>query len=207
MDDDRKVSLMESFEISGVPSEGGVLIVADHASNHLPDDIDLAIAPEYLDDHIAFDPGTATIARLMSENSGYLAILSATSRLVVDLNRYPDEPAAIPLRSDGVAIPGNLISMEEREARMARFFQPYHDRIDALIADLKPALVLSSTSYVTPSLARPIASIGLLPSSPSGFRVNCISLFLSTSPSFHFTETNFLWSVKSENSLMTTTTV
>ena len=166
MDDDRKVSLMVGFEISGVPSEGGVLIVADHASNHLPDDIDLAIGPEYLDDHIAFDPGTAPIARLMSENSGYLAILSATSRLVVDLNRYPDEPSAIPLRSDGVAIPGNLISMEEREARMARFFQPYHDRIDALIADLKPALVLSLHSFTPtlrtrPGLVRPW-DIGIL---------------------------------------------
>ena len=157
---------MEGFEISGIPSEGSVLIVADHASNHLPDDIDLGISPEFLDDHIAYDPGTAPVARMMTEKSGYLAVLSTTSRLVVDLNRYPDEASVIPLRSDGVEIPGNQISAEEREGRMARFFHPYHDRIDSLIADLKPALVLSLHSFTPtlrtdPQLVRPW-DIGIL---------------------------------------------
>jgi predicted N-formylglutamate amidohydrolase len=156
----------DAFEISGVPSEGGVLIVADHASNHVPDDIDLGIAPHYFDDHIAYDPGTAPIARLMTEQSGFLAILSSASRLVVDLNRYPDELTAIPERSDGVEIPGNAIAAEEREARMQRFFQPYHDRIDTLISDLKPALVLSLHSFTptlrsNPRLVRPW-DIGIL---------------------------------------------
>ncbi len=160
MDDDRKVSLMDAFEISGVPSEGGVLIVADHASNHVPDDIDLGISPQFFNDHIAYDPGTAPIARLMTEQSGYLAILSSASRLVVDLNRNPDELSAIPERSDGVEIPGNQISVEEREARMQRFFHPYHDRVDSLIADMKPALVLSLHSFTpalrsNPGLVRP----------------------------------------------------
>lgn len=128
--------MTEAFEITGVPSEGCVLIVADHASNHVPGDIDLAIAPRYLDDHIAFDPGTAAIARLMTETSGYMAILGSASRLVVDLNRFPDEPSTIPQRSDGVEIPGNHISEEERQTRLQRFFHPYHDRIDSLVADL-----------------------------------------------------------------------
>lgn len=160
MDDDRKVPLMEAFEISGVPTEGGVLIVADHASNHVPDDIDLGISPQFINDHIAYDPGTAPIARLMTENGGYLAILSSASRLVVDLNRNPDEVSVITERSDGVEIPGNRISGEEREARMQRFFHPYHDRVDTLIADLKPALVLSLHSFTpalrtNPGLVRP----------------------------------------------------
>jgi len=158
--------MTEAFEISGVPSEGCVLIVADHASNHVPEDVDLAIAPHYLEDHIAFDPGTAAIARLMTETSGYLAILGSASRLVVDLNRYPDEPSTIPLHSDGVAIPGNHISEEEREARLQRFFHPYHDRIGSLVADLRPALVLSLHSFTPtlrtdPGLVRPW-DIGIL---------------------------------------------
>jgi predicted N-formylglutamate amidohydrolase len=166
MDDDRKVSLMEAFEISGVPSEGGVLIVADHASNHVPADVDLGIAPQLLDDHIAFDPGTAPVARLMTEKSGYLAILSSASRLVVDLNRNPEEPSAIPVHSDEIDIPGNHISAEQRDERMARYFHPYHDRIDSLIADLKPALVLSLHSFTptlrsVPGLVRPW-DIGIL---------------------------------------------
>ena len=150
--------MTEAFEISGVPSEGGVLIVVDHASRHIPDDIDLGISPEYEDDHIAYDPGIAPIARLMTENSGYLAVLSANSRLIVDLNRYPDEAAVIVESSDGIEIPGNHLSDEDRQTRLDRFFTPYHDRV--LIADLKPALVASLHSFSPvlrskPDLQRP----------------------------------------------------
>lgn len=152
--------MTEAFEISGVPSEGGVLIVADHASNHLPDEIELNIPLDFLDDHIAYDPGTAAIARMMAENNGYLAILSANSRLVVDLNRNPDEASIIPERSDGVEIPGNLVTAEERQARLDRYFTPYHGRIRQLVSDLKPSLVLSLHSFSptlrsNPKLQRP----------------------------------------------------
>lgn len=139
--------MTEAFEISGVPCEGGVLIVVDHASSHVPDDIDLGISPQFAEDHIAFDRGAAPIARMMTENTGYLAILSTVSRLVVDLNRYPDENAVIPERSDGVEIPGNRISPEDRQARLDRYFTPYHDRIRALVSDLRPSLVLSLHSF------------------------------------------------------------
>lgn len=139
--------MIDAFEISGVPSEAGVLIVADHAANQVPDDIDLGISRQYIEDHIAYDPGTGPIARLMTEHSGYLAILGTVSRLVVDLNRDPDENAVIPERSDGVEIPGNQISSEKRQARLDRYFTPYHDRIQALVSDLRPALVLSLHSF------------------------------------------------------------
>ncbi len=160
MDPDWTNAMTQAFEISGVPSEGGVLIVVDHASCHVPDDIDLAISPEYRDDHIAYDPGIAPIARRMSEKSGYLAILSTASRLIVDLNRYPDEDAVIVASSDGVEIPGNHLSAEQKQARLGRFYHPYHDRVGELIADLKPALVASLHSFSptlrsNPGLERP----------------------------------------------------
>ncbi len=147
MDDDWKISMTEAFEISGVPSEGGVLIVVDHASNHVPDNIDLGISPQFVEDHIAFDRDTAPIARMMTENADYLAVLSTVSRLVVDINRYPDEIAVIPQRSDGVEIPGNHISAEEKQARLDSYFTPYHDRVRALVSDLKPSLVVSLHSF------------------------------------------------------------
>lgn len=160
MDHDRKISVTDAFEISGIPGQNGVLIVADHASNHVPDDINLGLSPEYARDHIAFDPGTAQIARLMAERSGHLAILSTASRLVADLNRYPDEPAVIVQSSDGIEIPGNRLSAEERQVRLDRFFTPYHDRIASLIAGLKPVLVVSLHSFSpvlrsNPQLRRP----------------------------------------------------
>lgn len=143
--------MTQPFEILGVPQERGVLIVVDHASNHVPADIDLGIAPEFLDDHIAFDIGTENIARIMAEAPGYLAITAKISRLVVDLNRYPDEDGVIPMRSDGVEITGNQIDAQARKARLDRFFHPYHDRVAKLIRDIDPVLTLFLHSF-TPKL-------------------------------------------------------
>ncbi|WP_422343729.1 N-formylglutamate amidohydrolase [Parasphingorhabdus sp.] len=139
------------YEIFGLPQEHGVLIVVDHASNHVPADIDLGIDDAILEDHIAYDIGVANVARYMAETPGYLSILGTVSRLVVDLNRYPDEQAVIPMRSDGVEISGNAIGEAERAARLNRYFHPYHDRVAGLIRDLNPALTLFLHSF-TPRL-------------------------------------------------------
>lgn len=143
--------MTEPFEICGAPQERAVLIAVDHASNHVPSDIDLGIGSEFLEDHVAYDIGTANIARYMSETPGYLSILATVSRLVVDLNRFPDEPDVIPPRSDGVEIVGNAIDDEERTTRLDRFFHPYHDRVAGLIHDLDPVLILFLHSF-TPRL-------------------------------------------------------
>ena len=143
--------MIEPFEISGIPQEKGVLIVVDHASNHVPAEIGLGISHELLEDHIAYDIGVANIARYMSETVGYLSILGTVSRLVVDLNRYPSEKAAIPEQSDGLRIPGNMISDEDRNNRLDRYFYPYHERVATLIRDLNPELILFLHSF-TPGL-------------------------------------------------------
>lgn len=143
--------MTEPFEIFGVPQERGILIVVDHAANDVPADIDLGIGPEFLEDHIAYDIGVANIARYMAETPGYLSILGTVSRLVIDLNRYPDEANVIPPRSDGVEIPGNAVGDRERNARLDRFFHPYHDRVASLIRDLDPVLTLFLHSF-TPKL-------------------------------------------------------
>ena len=143
--------MIEPFQIFGIPQERGILIVVDHASNYVPPGIDLGINPHLLNDHIAYDIGVANIARYMSETPGYLSILGTVSRLVVDLNRYPDEAGAIPVRSDGVEITGNAIDEDDRNARLNQFFHPYHDRVAELIRNVDPTLVLFLHSF-TPSM-------------------------------------------------------
>lgn len=143
--------MIEPFEILGVPQQRGILIVVDHASNHVPADIDLGIDPQFLEDHIAYDIGVANIARYMTEKPGHMAILATVSRLVVDLNRFPDEADVIPPRSDGVEITGNAVDDKERAARLDQFFHPYHDRLARLIQDLDPVLTLFLHSF-TPKL-------------------------------------------------------
>jgi predicted N-formylglutamate amidohydrolase len=130
-----------------------LLLVADHASNHVPADIDLAIPAHFLDDHIAVDLGVDALARAVSEGLGCPAILAAVSRLVVDLNRDAHEPGVIPETSDGYAIPGNQgLSGAQREDRLARFWHPYHALVGAELDRLRPKLMFTLHSF-TPQLA------------------------------------------------------
>ncbi len=139
------------FEIRGVPKKNGIMIVVDHASNQVPADVNLDIPSDLMTDHIAHDIGTTEIAELMSQEGDCLAILGGYSRLVVDLNRYPDEQNVIPLVSDGVEIPGNQIDAQQRLERLSHYFHPYHDRLKQLISEVQPRLLLSLHSF-TPKL-------------------------------------------------------
>jgi predicted N-formylglutamate amidohydrolase len=58
----------------------------------------------------------------------------------------------LPIASDGHAVPGNALDDGGREARLARFFRPYHDHIAATIAAHRPAMILSLHSF-TPALS------------------------------------------------------
>ncbi|MGB3847232.1 MAG: N-formylglutamate amidohydrolase [Sphingopyxis sp.] len=143
----------EAWTVLGAPRAGGILLIGDHASNHVPADIDLGIDPALLNAHIAVDIGVAAVAeRLVDAGAVDAAILGGVSRLVVDCNRDVDAPGAVPIASDGHAIPGNALDHAGREARMARFFHPYHDHIAATVAAQRPAMILSLHSF-TPSLA------------------------------------------------------
>ncbi len=139
------------FEILGTPRKGGFLIIGDHASNRVPEDIDLGINPAFLREHIAWDIGVAEVARLITKDARFAAYLGSYSRLVVDLNRNVDDAAAIPAQSDGVVIPGNNLGQSGKEKRLERFHKPYHDQLAALLSDDRPALILSLHSF-TPFL-------------------------------------------------------
>lgn len=142
----------EAFRLLGTPRFGGILVVSDHASNRVPDDIELGIDPALLGQHIAVDLGVAEVGALLAERPGIAAFQGNISRLVCDLNREPHAPAVIPIASDGHAIPGNALDHADHQARLERFHTPYHDALAALLDDRPPALVLSLHSF-TPQLA------------------------------------------------------
>jgi predicted N-formylglutamate amidohydrolase len=124
------------------------LLIADHASNHVPDDIDLGLEPELLNDHIAIDLGVAELGALLCERLNCPGIFADVSRLVIDLNREVDAPGLIPISSDGHIISGND---GNHVGRIARFWEPYHAKIAAQIAAQHPRLLISLHSF-TPSL-------------------------------------------------------
>jgi predicted N-formylglutamate amidohydrolase len=140
----------EAFRQLGTPTPGGIVCVADHASNHVPADIDLGIPERLLHEHIALDIGTEAIAELLAREYGIPAHIAAVSRLVCDLNREETAPGLVPDTSDGHPIPGNVGA--DREARLARFHRPYHSALEQWLAQASPTLILSVHSF-TPHLA------------------------------------------------------
>lgn len=144
--------MSEAFHILGTPRFGGIIVVSDHASNRVPDDIDLGIDPALLEQHIAVDIGVAGVAAHMAQRPGIAAFLGGVSRLVCDFNRDEHGSTVCPIASDGHAIPGNALDHVGHEARLARFYRPYHEALARLLDDAPPALILSFHSF-TPQLA------------------------------------------------------
>lgn len=138
--------------IAGTPG-CALLLIADHASNRVPEGIDLGISPDLLGQHMALDIGVDPLARVMAARLGCTAILGRVSRLVVDLHRERDEFNAIPVISDGHPIPGNeTLSPADRELRLKRFWDPYHQLIAETVETMKPRILFALHSF-TPRLA------------------------------------------------------
>jgi predicted N-formylglutamate amidohydrolase len=150
VDNGRAAAVSEVFRQLGSLTPGGIVLVADHASNAVPADINLGIPEHLLHEHIALDIGTEAIAELLARNHAIPAHIAAVSRLVCDLNREEDAPGLVPPESDGHPIPGNF--GVDREARLARFHRPYHTALAEWLEAARPGLILSLHSF-TPRLA------------------------------------------------------
>jgi predicted N-formylglutamate amidohydrolase len=136
------------FHVLG-DSAAPILIIADHASNHVPKGIDLGLPPEVMNEHVAIDIGVAEVARLLVDQLGCCAILGGVSRLVIDYNREPDAAGLVPVQSDGHHIEGNKVA--EVADRLARFYDPYHAEVAALAGQSHRPFILSLHSF-TPRL-------------------------------------------------------
>ena len=150
VDDGGAAAVSEAYCQIGTPTPGGIVCTADHASNCVPEDIDLQIPAHLLGEHIAVDIGTEAIAELLARDHAIPAHIAAVSRLVCDLNREETALGLVPEASDGHPIPGNVGA--DRESRLARFHRPYHEALAAWLAAAQPGLILSLHSF-TPRLA------------------------------------------------------
>ncbi len=137
------------FKQIGETKRGGLVCVADHASNFVPEDVPLGIPPELLETHIAYDIGTAGIAARMARRHGIPAHLGQVSRLVIDLHREEDHPHVVPTESDGHLIPGNIGA--NVEARLEQYHRPYHAALEKWLDEIQPELIISLHSF-TPKL-------------------------------------------------------
>lgn len=139
-------------DIPGNP-RSAMLLIGDHASNDVPEGIDLGVAAALMEQHVAIDVGVAPLGRALCAALECPGVLGGVSRLVIDLNRAEDAAGLIPEASDGHAIPGNArLTGRARRARVARWWRPYHDHIAHLIRTTSPKLLISLHSF-TPRLA------------------------------------------------------
>ena len=134
-----------------------VLITCEHAGHAVPEVMgSLGLDTVDLTDHIGWDPGAAALARALSAGLGCTAVLSAYSRLIVDLNRPLAERSSMPVASDGRQVPANQnLTPTERDRRARLLYWPYHQEVEAQLARLAqsgntPALI--SVHSFTPEM-------------------------------------------------------
>jgi len=126
----------DPFTLLNPENSSPIFLIADHASRHIPERYNsLGITdPSLLRRHVAWDIGIEDVTRRMCEKLEATAIFSTFSRLLIDANRYPDDPSSTPYISDGVTVPTNEdVSDSERKKRVDRFFKPYHAKVSELL--------------------------------------------------------------------------
>ena len=130
-----------------------LLFLCDHASNAVPPAyLDLGLAENLFETHIAYDIGAAEVTRALAGAYGAAALLGGVSRLLIDLNRGADDPTLVMKLSDGSIIPGNRAAdAGEVAQRLARFHAPYHAAIRDQIARIGQAAILISVHSFTPA--------------------------------------------------------
>jgi len=119
----------------GLQGRSNFVIVVDHASRRIPRRLnDLGLPESELRRHIAWDIGALGVARQVAAALDAPLVAQNYSRLVIDCNRDPQVATSIPRSSESIDIPGNRgLSDADIAARRAEIFEPYHQRIRALL--------------------------------------------------------------------------
>lgn len=119
----------------GRQGRSNFVILVDHAGRCIPRRLkDLGLAESELQRHIAWDIGALAVARQTAAALDAPLLAQNYSRLVIDCNRDPEVASSIPLVSESAEIPGNVgLSQAEAAVRRAEIFDPYHERVRALL--------------------------------------------------------------------------
>jgi predicted N-formylglutamate amidohydrolase len=124
------------FRVFRETAASDFFLTGDHAGRAIPAALgDLGVPAAEMDRHIAWDIGIAGVTTRLSAQLDATAILQTYSRLVIDCNRNPSWPSAMPEVSEYTPIPGNVgLTDIQKHARVAEIFTPYHDKIAQLLA-------------------------------------------------------------------------
>jgi predicted N-formylglutamate amidohydrolase len=134
-----KHPLLEGEEDPVIIVNGGgasrIFLVCEHAGRKMPRRLgNLGLPESELHRHIAYDIGAEEVARSLAQALDAPLVLQRYSRLVQDCNRPPEAASAMPEISETTVIPGNArLAAQERAARTAAIYQPFHDAVATLL--------------------------------------------------------------------------
>ncbi|WP_296082673.1 N-formylglutamate amidohydrolase [uncultured Agrobacterium sp.] len=144
----------QPYEIIEGDYDKGMVLLADHAMNLLPEAYgNLGLPQSAFERHIAYDIGVEGLTRRLAGSLGVPAVMGRFSRLLIDPNRGEDDPTLIMKISDGAIVPGNHpITDEEWQKRLNSYHRPYHNAVDRVLTKTaemsgKAPLVFSLHSY------------------------------------------------------------
>ena len=123
-------------EVVNPDSAHAVLLVCEHAGREIPTRLgDLGLPPGEINRHIGWDIGAGAVSRRIAAILGSACVLQRYSRLVIDCNRPPHAPDAMPEVSDGTVVPANRdLGQAARAARVEAIFMPYDKALTASFA-------------------------------------------------------------------------
>ncbi|RWR27919.1 N-formylglutamate amidohydrolase [Sinirhodobacter populi] len=112
------------------------LIAVDHAGRSIPGELaDLGLSEEWRATHHFCDLGVAELAHALAGRIDVPIVLCDVSRLVIDVNRWLEDPRSIPQVLEGTPIPANaLLDAAGRAARQEAVFWPYQSCLGDLWA-------------------------------------------------------------------------
>ena len=129
------------------------MLTCEHASCAIPPEYDdLGLDEREIRDHIGWDIGAQAVTAWLAHELDATAVLSGVSRLVIDCNRDLSDHDLIVAESHGVRVPGNAaVDADERRRRIGDFYRPYHEAIDAVLAERRSVFLFSVHTF-TPEL-------------------------------------------------------
>ena len=143
-----------SFEIYEAARASRIVVLCDHATNRVPDEVGgtLGLSEADMDRHIAYDIGALSVSRHLADLWDAPCASSDFSRLVIDPNRGEDDPTLVMRLYDGSIIPTNRSVDEDEVARRIELFhRPYHQAVAGLVAARDKPVLISIHSF-TPQL-------------------------------------------------------
>lgn len=126
----------DAVEVINPQGAGGVVLLCEHAANHIPARYDgLGLDAPARVSHAAWDPGARAVALHLSQALDAPLVAGRISRLVYDCNRPPEAASAMPEASERIAVPGNRgLTPEQRAERVETVYRPFCAAVTGLIA-------------------------------------------------------------------------